>query len=104
MRSVSSKSMKVISFDSYEFRAMHGFVYFLSKDKDKYPQKSDDAVFDLQLAENKKLDLVTIQDCKKKPLIGSIHLFYILFSHGITHFNTNRKTRNNALPINRKSR
>ncbi len=57
-------------FSGYEFRTMHGFVYFLSKNKDKYPKEAYDAVFYLQLDENQKLDLGTIQNCKKKLLIG----------------------------------
>lgn len=57
-------------FSGYEFRTVHGFVYFLSKNKDKYPKEAYDAVFYLQLDENQKLDLGNIQNCKKKLLIG----------------------------------
>ena len=57
-------------FSGYEFRTIHGIVYFLSKYKDKYPKEGYDAVFYLQLDENQKLTIETIQDCKKNLLVG----------------------------------
>jgi superfamily II DNA or RNA helicase len=58
------------TFSGYEFRTIHGFIYFLSKNKDKYPKEGYDAVFYLQLDENQKTTLETVQNCKKKLLIG----------------------------------
>lgn len=58
------------NFSGYEFRTIHGIVYFLSKYKDKYPKEAYDVVFYLQLDENQKLTLETIQDCKKTLLVG----------------------------------
>lgn len=57
-------------FSGYKFRTMHGFVYFLSKNKDKYPKEGYDAVFYLELGDNQQISLETIQNCKKKLLIG----------------------------------
>lgn len=58
------------TFSGYEFRTIHGFIYFLSKNKDKYPKECYDGVFYLQLDENQKATLETVQNCKKKLLIG----------------------------------
>ena len=41
------------TFSGYEFHTIHGFIYFLSKNKDKYPKEGYNAVFYLQLDENK---------------------------------------------------
>lgn len=57
-------------FSGYVFRTIHGFLYFLSKNKDKYPKEGYNAVFYLQLEENKKVDIEIIRKCKKKLLIG----------------------------------
>lgn len=57
-------------FSGYEFRTTHGFIYFLSKNKDRYPKEGYNAVFYLQLRENQKYTLETIQNCKKKLLVG----------------------------------
>jgi superfamily II DNA or RNA helicase len=57
-------------FSGYVFSTIHGFLYFLSKNKDKYPKEGYDAVFYLQLEENQKVDLENIKKCRKKLLIG----------------------------------
>ena len=58
------------AFSGYEFHTIHGFVYFLSKNKDKYPTESYNAVFYLQLEKEQELTLEAIQSCKKKLLVG----------------------------------
>ena len=45
------------AFSGYEFHTIHGFVYFLSKNKDKYPTESYNAVFYLQLEKEQELTL-----------------------------------------------
>lgn len=57
-------------FSGYEFTTIHDFVYFLSKNKDKYPKDGYDGVFYLQLEENQNFTLESIQKCKKKLLLG----------------------------------
>ena len=58
------------AFSGYEFHTIHGFVYFLSRNKDKYPTESYNAVFYLQLEKEQELTLEAIQSCKKKLLVG----------------------------------
>ena len=86
------------AFSGYEFHTIHGFVYFLSKNKDKYPTESYNAVFYLQLEKEQELTLEAIQSCKKKLLVGK-HPFQKLFLLGIMDFNTNRKNKTNQEPL-----
>lgn len=58
------------TFSGYEFRTIHGFIYFLSKNRDKYPKEGYNAVFYLQLDEDQKLTIEVIQNCPKKLLIA----------------------------------
>lgn len=57
-------------FSGYEFSTTHGFSYFLSKSKDKYPKDGYNAVFYLLLDDNQEITLEAIRNCKKILLIG----------------------------------
>lgn len=57
-------------FSGYEFTTIHGFVYFLSKNENRYPNEGYDAVFFIQPFDNQNLTIETIQKCKKKLLNG----------------------------------